>query len=30
MENFVARVVLLNESMIILKGAKYDFIEQNS
>ena len=25
-ENFVARVVLLKESMIILKGTKCDFI----
>ena len=28
-ENFVARVVLLKESMIILKEAKCDFIEKN-
>ena len=29
-EKFVARVVLLKESMIILGRAKCDFIEQNN
>ena len=28
-ENFVARVVLVKETITILRGAKCDFIEQN-